>query len=641
MRIFINQIESRFVRSLQLTLLLLLMPVFLLAQAVVDTAHYDNQASARLILEEIQVLGTSVSTTVRNLNLAYTTIDSFAIRSRYEQSLMPAINEEVAGLFVTSRGVMGYGVSTGAAGGIKIRGIGGSPTGGVLVLIDGHPQYMGLMGHSVADSYLSIMAGKVEVSNSPASVLYGSNAMGGVINIISSDYKGDGLITTLRSSWGSYNSLRTELSSRYRKGAFGGIFNLSYDRTDGHRKNLDFEQLGLYSRFSYELNRHWSASADLSLSGFDASNPGTLNSPLEDNDAGITRGAGAMSLTNSYGISTGAIRLFYNFGIHEINDGYAPGAAPKDYLFNSRDHMFGVQLYQSLSPVKGNTINAGIDFQGFGGEAWNRFNDGREVDIIDKRVSNYAAYLTVSQRLTSLLSISGGIRADQHSVTGTEWVPQGGLTLMLPGSSELKAYVSKGFRNPSIREMYMFPPQNPDLRPERIVSSELTYSSTAADRKLHYSIALYYIEGKDLISTVVRQGRPLNVNADRVENSGFELNVKYSHSDVLSFRGNYSYLHMKYPVLSAPENKLFAGMDFSPGKFTGSLGIQYISGLYKDVNNGLKEEYLLLNLRLTYRASRMFSLFVRGGNLLDIDYEIISGYTMPGSTFDGGLSLTF
>ena len=43
---------------------------------------------------------------------------------------------------------------------------------------------MGLMGHSVADSYLSIMAGKVEVSSSPASVLYGSNAMGGVINIV-------------------------------------------------------------------------------------------------------------------------------------------------------------------------------------------------------------------------------------------------------------------------------------------------------------------------------------------------------------------------------------------------------------------------------------------------------------------------
>lgn len=627
------------------TLVSLFMPVGLSAQVVADivkdSTRYEVQTSAHIMLDEVQVRATSIATTVRNLNLTYITLDSIAIRGRYEQSLMPSINEEVAGLFVTSRGVMGYGVSTGAAGGIKIRGIGGSPTGGVLVLIDGHPQYMGLMGHSVADSYLSIMAGKVEVSNSPASVLYGSNAMGGVINIVSNDYSDDGLHTSLRSSWGSYNSLRTELSTRYRKGAFGSTLNLSYDRTDGHRRNMDFEQLGLYSRLSYEINKRWSASADLSLSGFDASNPGTESTPLEDNDAGITRGAGALSLTNNYGVSTGVFRLFYNFGMHEINDGFALGDVPKDYLFNSRDHMFGLQIYQSLSLVSGNTIGAGIDLQRFGGEAWNQFDDGREVYIVDKSLSDYAAYLTVSQRLTSILSISGGIRADRHSVTGTEWVPQGGLTLRLAGSSEIKASVSKGFRNPSIREMYMFPPQNPNLLPERLVSSELSYNARAAGEKLQYSIAVYYIEGENLISTVIREGRPLNVNSDRVENSGFELNMKYSHNNELSFRGNYSYLYMKYPVLSAPENKFFAGVDFSPGKFTGSLGIQYISGLYKDVNNGLKEEYLLLNLRLTYRAGHMFSLFIRGENLLDRTYEIIAGYTMPGTTLDGGFSLTF
>ena len=105
--------------------------------------------------------------------------------------------------------------------------------------------------------------------------------------------------------------------------------------------------------------------------------------------------------------------------MHEINDGFALGDVPKDYLFNSRDHMFGLQIYQSLSLVSGNTIGAGIDLQRFGGEAWNQFDDGREVDIVDKSLSDYAAYLTVSQRLTSILSISGGIRADRHSVTGT------------------------------------------------------------------------------------------------------------------------------------------------------------------------------------------------------------------------------
>ena len=67
---------------------------------------------------------------------------------------------------------------------MNVRGIGGAPTAGVLVLIDGNPQYMGLMGHPLADSYQSLMAEKVEVIRGPSSMLYGSNAMGGVINII-------------------------------------------------------------------------------------------------------------------------------------------------------------------------------------------------------------------------------------------------------------------------------------------------------------------------------------------------------------------------------------------------------------------------------------------------------------------------
>ena len=62
--------------------------------------------------------------------------------------------------------------STGAAGGMSLRGIGGSPTAGLLVLIDGHPQYMGLMGHPIADAYQSMLAERVEVLRGPASDVY-------------------------------------------------------------------------------------------------------------------------------------------------------------------------------------------------------------------------------------------------------------------------------------------------------------------------------------------------------------------------------------------------------------------------------------------------------------------------------------
>ena len=97
---------------------------------------------------------------------------------------------------------MGYGVSTGGSGQMSMRGIGGPaqaglPTTGLLVLIDGHPQYMGLMGHPIADAYQSMLVERVEVVRGPASVLYGSNAMGGVVNIVTRHMAQDGIKTDI------------------------------------------------------------------------------------------------------------------------------------------------------------------------------------------------------------------------------------------------------------------------------------------------------------------------------------------------------------------------------------------------------------------------------------------------------------
>ena len=104
-----------------------------------------------------------------------------------QPSILPILTQQVPGLFITARGIMGYGVSGGAAGGMSLRGI-GSGSGRLMVLIDGHPQYMGLMGHPIADAYQSLMAERVEVLRGPASVLYGSNARGALSTSLPANY---------------------------------------------------------------------------------------------------------------------------------------------------------------------------------------------------------------------------------------------------------------------------------------------------------------------------------------------------------------------------------------------------------------------------------------------------------------------
>ena len=144
------------------------------AWSMTDTLSQRRNIS----IDEIVITGSRSETDSRRLPSTVSVIDRGIIEGSYESSLLPTLSSQVPGLFITSRGILGYGVSTGAAGGMTLRGIGNSPTSGLLVLIDGHPQYMGLMGHPIADAYQSVLAEKVEVVRGPASVLYGSNAMG-------------------------------------------------------------------------------------------------------------------------------------------------------------------------------------------------------------------------------------------------------------------------------------------------------------------------------------------------------------------------------------------------------------------------------------------------------------------------------
>ena len=101
---------------------------------------------------EVVITGTRHETDIRHLPMTISVVGRQQIAEGFRPSLLPTLTEQIPGLFVTGRGIMGYGVSGGAAGQMTLRGVGGAPTTGLLVLIDGHPQYMGLMGHPIADA---------------------------------------------------------------------------------------------------------------------------------------------------------------------------------------------------------------------------------------------------------------------------------------------------------------------------------------------------------------------------------------------------------------------------------------------------------------------------------------------------------
>lgn len=610
------------------------------AQTVKDSARIAKN----LTIDEVVVTGTRNETDVRHLPMTISVVNRKVLEQSFQPSVLPVLTEQVPGLFTTSRGIMGYGVSTGAAGGMSLRGIGGSPTAGLLVLIDGHPQYMGLMGHPIADAYQTMLTDRVEVLRGPASVLYGSNAMGGVINIVTRKMQEDGIKTNAQIGYGSYNTLQTEISNRIKEGRFSSIITGSYNRTDGHRDDMEFEQYGGYAKLGYDFNDIWKLWGDVNITQFKASNPGEVGNPYIDNDSRITRGMTSFALENRYEKSSGALSFFYNWGRHKIDDGYHPGGTPQESHFNSKDLMLGVSWYQSATFFSGNRLTIGFDYQHFGGESWNRVvASGERIPGVDKQMDEFAGYVDFRQDLGEWLSLDAGIRVDHHSHVGTEWIPQGGLSFHLPEQVEVKAMVSKGFRNPTIREMYMFPPQNPELMAESLMSYELSFSQRTLDGALFYGVNLYYIDGDNMIMTVPTDGKPKNVNTGEIKNRGVETNISYRITPHWQVNANYSWLHMKNPVVAAPEHKLFAGADFTYGRWRVSTGLQYIKNLYTNVNKGKekKESFVLWNLRANYHLCRYADVFVRGENLLAQRYEINDGFPMPKATFMGGVNINF
>ena len=100
-------------------------PAFGLLAGVAANAETVNDTLEAQTLHPAVVTGTRNATDARHLPMTVSLVSRKELTKNFRSSVLPTVSEQVPGLFITSRGIMGYGVSTGAAGGIKLRGIGG------------------------------------------------------------------------------------------------------------------------------------------------------------------------------------------------------------------------------------------------------------------------------------------------------------------------------------------------------------------------------------------------------------------------------------------------------------------------------------------------------------------------------------
>jgi iron complex outermembrane receptor protein len=580
-------------------------------------------------IDEVIVTGTPVKVNKNNVPMAVSVINRAQIEESDESAILPILNGRIPGLFVTERGVTGFGVARGSAGQISIRGIGGNPTTGVLMLIDGHPQFMGIFGHPLPDSYVASDVERVEVIRGPASVLYGSNAMGGVINIITKKQNEDGVHGNARLSYGSFNTQKYMGAIGFKKKKFSAFISGNHDQTDGHRNYSNFKISNGYAKLEYDINNHFYIATDFSLAKYNAADPGpdTTNAkPGKRID--ITRGYGALLLQNEFEKASGAIKLFYNFGEHNITDG-----------FHSTDKNWGANLYESLHLFEGNSITLGVDMTNYGGFAENvNAMKGKGIIFADTTIAEFGTYAFMQQTLAEKLTLNAGLRYQNHSIYGGQWIPSAGFAFKVGKLTFWKSSISKGFRSPTMRELFMWN-HNINLAPETVISYETSVSKTFFNNKMSGELTLYAVNGNNLIINIPMKGLK---NSGEVNNKGIEIAVNAKPVNNLKLNATYSYTNMKSPVFATPEHHLFFNAKYRFHKLQLIANIQQVSNLDNDPSPAVNlESYTLLNAKATYNLTRGLKLFVSGENLTGTNYQVNRYYTMPETTVFAGLNLVF
>jgi len=613
--------------------------ILTISLSAVSLAIANGQETADSVMHLDEVVVTGSNSPVQKNLLPYTVsvLGPDRLESTGETQVLSAISGTVPSLFVTERSIFGFGVSNGGAGHIKLRGVGGDRASAVLMMVDGQPQFAGLYSHQISDFYDKEYVERVEVLRGPGSVLYGSNAMAGTINVITKNPEKKGVKTTISSQYGSYNTWLSSLTNTVRFGKFSSLVSASYNRTDGNVKNFDFNQVDAYAKVGYNFLRQWNATADYTFMNFRGNDPiyPTLSDP-ESTDIyrqHVIRGETSISVSNNYGITSGLARVYYSYGNHFIDD-------PRH--FHSTDDRFGVMLYQNFTPWKGSAATVGFDFDVYSGKI--PMSGGKPVSptnlgaISRKKIMEYSPYITLSQSLAGdILNLNAGLRMANSDIFDTQWIPQFGFAINPGLDFNIKGNLAMGYRNPSFRELYLYRMANPDLNPEKMMNYELSVGKQFS-RFFSIDLTAYYSRGYDMIQVVDQK----NVNTGKFINKGIEISANSHPLDNLRVYATYSYLHTSlHNLVGAPKNQYYLGADLTLWKKLNiAANLKGVGGLY--VAEGIKHQnYALLNLKLNYEICRYVAIFVRLENITDTRYVINRGYDMPGFTAMGGFKVSF
>ncbi|MCD6474659.1 MAG: TonB-dependent receptor, partial [Anaerolineaceae bacterium] len=579
---------------------------------------------------------------------------------------------------------------------INIRGVGGTKR--VMVMMDGVPLNSALTGFVQPNQIQLSSIERVEVVKGPFSSLYGSNAMGGVINIISKKRKADGVDIIPMFKSGNYDFIETGASVLGREGRFSYSLDGSYRTIDNHYRrdkqlkysfnpstggfdksykdvsdNSKYDDTRFFARFNYDFSDVTGITFTGSYSEPDTEMGTTNYLPVERNvntekKLYFLNLDGHTTVLNSLNID---MRVFTNYDKSDSNcehiiDNPAPFGPPFLFEYGHREQWgrdTGIQIKGSMPLGDFNYLTVGVDSSFMEGYWKNSKEDGTVIDhTMDESLNNQAVYLQNETELFSSIIVTVGARYDLNSKSENSFSPKLGILYKLNDRVSFRGSAGRAFRAPNLNELYtptwmMIPgvpfESNPDLEPEIVWSYDLGTSIRITDR-IDFNLTGFYSKAKNIISNPITGGVMRYENIDEVETDGFEVGLEGKILSWLTGYVNYTYTHSvdkeEGRLDNRPLHQANGGIRTvhdlgTKTSLTASLDARYNGSMFfKDRMTGKKidlDEFTVFDFNL--RLDLFDRLGIKGAvtNITNEDYEIHGSNLGPERCYWVGVDCRF
>lgn len=578
-------------------------------------------------LPEVVVTATRSTVPKSKVTKSVSVVSAEQIERQHADTALEVLRN-ISGVFVRQSGAVGRTTS------VVIR---GSTDDQVLVLIDGVEASSPTLGSFNWSTLPADFIERIEVLRGSASTLYGSKAIGGVINIITKRGQGP-MRTSYQQEFGTLRTFKETVATQAELGPIR--YNIGLTRVDsrGLSTGDDVELTHVTAAGAVQLAK-W-LSVDVALNNNDSHVGIDDGAFLPDPNRFIEREHLVFSTTvKARPLEPWEHELRFSFNDDDTLDVDVrnPGTtAANQETTKSRINTdrYGMDWLSRLSLGRWGLSTTGFELK----------DEEAESTRFDKTVFQWAWFLQHQFDVTDRLTLIGGVRTLRHNFFGHETTSEASASYRIPVTeTRLRANFSQGFRAPDLNDLFFPNFGNPNLEPEDSESYEAGISQDWWHGRIGGELTVFRTEVNQLIQAVQTgpsTSQAQNINETEME--GFELAAYLDPGFGVHLSGNWTYTDAeeepsKEELVRIPKHVLGFNLDYDfLTRWRLNLNATVVDHREESRATNKRERtkgYTTLDGSLTFQATKQFQVYGRIENLFDRHYSEVLGFPAPGTLF--------